>query len=201
MIITIDGNIGSGKSTLLKLLEKKHYSIHTEPVSDWEPFLVDMYKNNKDAFEFQVKVWSDRCFTPYYPKNKITCVERSPYYQWHVFSIANYMNGKLNDRQMEVLTGLYKKPCYHPDLSIYLRTDPAKCMERIHYRHRECENEINYDYIYQLHDLHEITYAGLTQQKVVVEIENKTPYEICDEVNNIILNYKRQHKDIVEERF
>lgn len=201
MIVTIDGNIGCGKSTVLNTL-KTNYEVHVEPVSDWEPFLTNMYEYNTDAFEFQVKVWSDRCFTPYYPKDKITCVERSPHYQWHVFSVANYMNGKLNDRQMKVLSDLYKKPCYRPDLSIYLRSDPTKCMERIHYRHRTCENKLSYDYIYHLHELHEVTFASLIHSnKIVIDVEYKTPTDIYQEIRGIVTKYQREHNDQINEHF
>lgn len=194
MIITIDGNIGCGKSTLLEML-KPLYSVDLEPVAQWEPFLKDMYQYGKDAFEFQVKVWSDRCFRPYYPKNKITCVERSPHYQWHVFSVVNHMNQKLNDRQMEVLSGLYQQPCYRPDLTIYLRSDPIKCLHRIQHRHRASESQISLDYICELHELHEIAYAGLLHpHKVAIDIEHKSVQAIFNEVTQVISKYVREHE-------
>uniref|UniRef100_A0A6C0CTK4 Deoxynucleoside kinase domain-containing protein n=1 Tax=viral metagenome TaxID=1070528 RepID=A0A6C0CTK4_9ZZZZ len=187
-IITIDGNIGAGKSTLLKYIESHtNYLIDLEPVEIWEPFLIDMYQNNKDAFEFQVKVWLDRCYASKYSNNKITCVERSPHFQWNVFSKANYENHKLNDRQIELIGELYKKPCYIPDIYIYLKSDPTKCMERIHYRHRDCENAINISYIQNLHHLHEEAYERLHHLfKVEIDIENKSIEEIGIEVIYII---------------
>ena len=183
-IVTIDGNIGAGKSTLLEYIHRRtHYSIDLEPVQVWEPFLKDMYQNNKDAFEFQVKVWLDRCYAPHYPTRQITCVERSPHFQWNVFSMANYENHKLNDRQIELIGELYKKPCYTPDICIYLKSDPEKCMERIHHRHRDCENAIPLEYVQNIHRLHEEAYDILRHPfKVEIDIENKSIEQIGCEV-------------------
>jgi len=51
MIFTIDGNIGSGKSTLLDYLHNTlHLSTDPEPVSKWQPFLEDIYKNKSRLF-------------------------------------------------------------------------------------------------------------------------------------------------------
>jgi len=188
MIITIDGNIGAGKSTLLTHLQKTYkYDIHLEPIDEWIPFLKDMYENSKDAFEFQVKVWNDRCFTPYYSPHTMTCVERSPYFQWNVFSVANFNNGKLNERQMLLLKDLYTRPCYKPDIYIYLQSEPMKCMERIVQRDRNCEQGIEYEYVKNIHDLHENAFQQLpTMKKFIINIENKTIHEIGKEVNYII---------------
>jgi deoxyadenosine/deoxycytidine kinase len=188
--ITIDGNIGAGKSTILSFLNNiGKYDTHPEPVEDWEPFLLDMYKNDKDAFEFQVKVWTDRCFSPKYDPNKIICIERSPEFQMNVFTVANYENNKLNKRQYELLEELYCKPCYTPDLYIYLRTQPDKCIERIQKRNRNCESDIHFDYIKRIHDLHEITYDNLKGNKVVIDIEGKSLSYICQEVYTIIKQF------------
>ena len=194
MIITIDGNIGSGKSTLLESLNNKLYDIDVEPVAEWEPFLTDMYENNRDAFEFQIKVWTDRCLSTNYSKNRITCVERSPHYQWYVFSVANFNNGKLNERQMNILASLYKRPSFKPDLMIYLRSDPEKCINRIHKRNRDCEQGLSFDYIHHLHELHELAYATLIHpNRVCVNVEGKTVTEVHDEINSIIIKYSRQY--------
>jgi len=202
MIITIDGNIGSGKSTLLENLNKNNFEIDLEPVKDWEPFLTDMYENNRDAFEFQIKVWTDRCFIPDYPKNKITCVERSAHYQWYVFSIANFNNNKLNERQMNILATLYQRPSFKPDLMIYLRSDPQKCMERIHKRHRNCEMGLSFDYVNHLHELHELAYSNLTHQhRVCVDIEGKEIEEINKEINDIIKKYTHIYNSIKHEQW
>lgn len=202
--ITIDGNIGAGKSTLLSFLrDVGKYAIHLEPVEEWVPFLVDMYENNKDAFEFQVKVWTDRCFMPAYSSKLITCIERSPHFQWNVFSKANYENGKLNDRHMSLLETLYHRPSYIPDLYIYLQSEPTKCMERIQKRERKCEQGIPTEYVARIHKLHEYAFATLPKnaEKVCIYIEHKTIEEIGWEVLQTIQQYLNRRKSMDNERF
>lgn len=190
-VISIDGNIGAGKSTVLNYLKHKyHFSIDLEPVDDWIPFLQDMYKNKKDAFEFQVKVWMDRIYHPDYPKDTNVLTERSGFFQWHVFSKANFENGKLNERQYNILKGLYDKRSFDSDIYIYIRTDPAQSHGRIHKRNRNCESDIDLSYIQSIHDLHENAYQMLveadTPNVFVIEMEGKTVQEIGDEIYSII---------------
>ncbi len=202
--ITIDGNIGAGKSTILSFLrDVGKYAIHVEPVEEWVPFLVDMYENNKDAFEFQVKVWTDRCFMPQYSPKLITCIERSPHFQWNVFSKANYENGKLNERHMSLLETLYHRPSYTPDLYIYLQSDPNNCMKRIQKRERKCEQGIPTEYVSRIHELHEQAFATLpkTAEKVCIHIEHKTIEEIGWEVLLTIRQYLNRRKSIDDEHF
>lgn len=202
--ITIDGNIGAGKSTLLSFLrDVGKYAIHLEPVEEWIPFLVDMYKNHKDSFEFQVKVWTDRCFMPIYSKNLITCIERSPHFQWNVFSKANFENETLNDRQMSLLQTLYHSPSYIPDFYIYLQSDTDKCMTRIQKRERNCEQGISKEYIKRIHELHEDAYASLPKnvEKVCINIEDKSMEEIGWEVMTTINQYLQRRKSIDAEHY
>lgn len=193
-IFSIDGNIGAGKSTVLNYL-KKQFNLHIdeEPIDDWIPFLQDMYKNSKDAFEFQVKVWYDRVFNVEYSDKKNILTERSGYFQWHVFSKANFKIGKLNERQYTILKDLYEKRDFNSDVFIYIRTDPKKCFERINNRNRNCESEINLKYIELLHNLHENAYQKLLDENIyythVIEMENKTVEEIGDEIYDIIRKY------------
>jgi len=201
--ITIDGNIGAGKSTILSFLrDMGTYAIHPEPVDEWIPFLVDMYENNKDSFEFQVKVWTDRCFMPNYSNKIVTCIERSPHFQWNVFSKANYENGKLNNRQLNLLETLYHRPSYVPDFYIYLQSNPSNCMERISKRNRDCEQGISYEYIKRIHELHESAYLALPsyKQKQCINIENKTIQEIGWEVLTTIRYYLQRRNSFENEK-
>jgi len=190
-VISIDGNIGAGKSTVLNYLKKTYkYNIDVEPVDDWIPFLQDMYKNNKDAFEFQIKVWMDRVFNTNYTVKDITITERSAFFQWHVFSKANFENGKLKERQYTILKNLYEKCHVIPDMQFYIRTEPQKSYDRIHKRSRNCESEIPLDYIETLHHLHENAYEMLLENNTpnvyLIEMEGKTVQQIGDEIYQTI---------------
>jgi len=187
VVISIDGNIGAGKSTVLNYLKNTYkYEVDLEPIDDWIPFLQDMYKNNKDAFEFQIKVWMDRVFNTEYPTNEITLTERSAFFQWHVFSKANFENGKLNERQYMILKNLYDKCEVIPDMYFYIRTDPEKSYHRIHKRSRNCESEIPLGYIETLHHLHENAFEMLQEYNTpnvhMIEMEGKTVQQMGEEI-------------------
>ena len=128
-VVSIDGNIGAGKSTVLNYLKNNyHYQIDLEPIDDWLPFLQDMYKNSKDAFEFQIKVWFDRTFNVQYPLNKNILTERSGFFHWEVFSKANFKIGKLNERQYTILKdyflGKFKSYSIPPEGRLANLNDP-----------------------------------------------------------------------------
>jgi len=191
VLVSIDGNIGAGKSTVIHYLKNRHhYDIDLEPVDDWLPFLQDMYKNNKDAFEFQVKVWLDRIYNAHYSSQVTTIAERSGFFQWNVFSKVNFDNGKLNGRQYTILKNLYDKQPFHPDIYIYLQTHPSHCYKRIHKRSRNCESDIKLEYITALHQLHENAYELLQEEDIphvyMVQVEGKTAEEIGEEIHQLI---------------
>jgi len=190
-IFTIDGNIGCGKSTLLEYLHT-HYllPIDLEPIKKWQPYLSDMYYNNKGAFEFQVRVWLDRCWIQ--PKKDSTLImERSPYFQQNVFIPINYENTRLNEREVENLIEMYEKSktIWNPVGYIYLRSNPAKCIERIRLRNRASEEVIEPPYIEYLHNFHEKAYFAAVVSgypMICIDIENKTIPDIAREIIQIL---------------
>jgi len=188
LIFTVDGNIGATKSTLLEYMHT-HYKlpIDLEPVNKWEPYLTDMYKYNKSAFEFQVRVWLDRCWIQAKSNIYPMLMERSPYFQRNVFIPINHDNNKLSDREFATLDEMYKKSndIWLPNGYIYLRSDPDKCIERIKNRGRKSEENIDPEYIKKLHELHEESYnyaVFLGYPIICINIENKTTPQIAQEV-------------------
>ena len=80
-IITIDGNIGSGKSSILNYLHKTLKNpVDLEPVDSWQVYLNNIYNNKSNLFNFQVRIWLDRCWIQHNTENKNIFVERSPYF-------------------------------------------------------------------------------------------------------------------------
>lgn len=187
-IFTIDGNIGSGKSTVLNYLHT-HYRIpiDPEPVQKWLPYLEEMYKNGTGAFDFQVRVWLDRCWIQQRPNMSSLVMERSPYFQSNVFIPANHENGKLTIKEYHMLEEMYVKSfsLWSPNGYIYLRSNPNKCVERINRRARSCEDGIDINYISQLHALHEHAYMQavlLGIPIICIDVEGKTVPDIAAEV-------------------
>jgi len=187
-IITVDGNIGSGKSTVLRHLHTKFGTpVDLEPVEKWAPYLRELYANRgRCAFEFQVRVWLDRCWVQHRGSHPLF-MERSPYFQDRVFVATNYLIGRLSPREHELLQQLYRHVLglWSPALYIYLRSAPHACCARIQRRNRNSEEHIDPEYIALLHQQHEDAYCHAVRiglRVIVIDVEGKNPDQIADEV-------------------
>jgi deoxyadenosine/deoxycytidine kinase len=192
-IVTIDGNIGAGKTTVLEYIGSLDPKIRLdlEPVAKWQPWLDKMYLSGTGVFEFQTRVWLDRCWPKMPNDNEVLFIERSPLFQLGVFVPANITNGKLTKDQGDIVNELYDKTLnmWQPDVYIYLQSDPAKCAERIIRRGRNSEDNIQITYLKELHNLHEATTTSShnSGKKIqVVNVENKTVAQIADEIMKLI---------------
>lgn len=192
-IISIDGNIGGGKTTTLEYIRDTfELEVDLEPVESWQPWLDKMYVGGCGVFEFQVKVWIDRCWPSTSAcASKSRFIERSPFFQLGVFVPANVSSGKLSDDQHALINELYEKTlsAWEPDTYIYLRSNPANCAERIMRRGRKSEENIPMRYLTDLHDLHETSFQRLVasgKNACVIDVEGKTIKEIAEEVMRLI---------------
>lgn len=193
-IFTIDGNIGCGKSSVLEYIHK-HYRIpiDLEPVEKWQPYLEDMYYRGKGAFEFQVRVWLDRCWVQSYTHTTPMLMERSPLFQRNVFVPVNFETGRISQREYDSILEMYTRSMatWTPQAYIYIRSDPLKCAERIKKRARNSEEAIPDIYLKRLHELHEEAYMfAVTSgcKVVVVDMENKTVAEVAAEIIDALRN-------------
>lgn len=192
-IITIDGNISAGKTTVLRILHSKYrWAVDLEPVQKWAPYLRDLYEHHTRAFEFQVRIWLDRCWIqPKSNSSTIMLMERSPFFQNAVFVKANSMNGNLTVNQSDTLIDMYQKAMamWSPLVHIYLRSNPANCAQRIVQRARAGEQAIEPEYLENLHVLHEAAYIDAVRsgkKVIVVDVEYKTPDAIAAEIHSIL---------------
>lgn len=187
-IFTVDGNIGCGKSSVLHHLHMYYrIPVDPEPVEKWEPFLNDIYQSGKGTFEFQVRVWLDRCWVQTRPNMASIVMERSPFFQSNVFIPANLDSGRLTTREFHMLQEMYMKSSslWAPAGYIYLRSNPGKCMERIQGRGRASESAISLGYIEKLHMLHEQAYMNAVMlgiPVICIDVEGKTIAHIASEL-------------------
>lgn len=193
MIFTIDANIGAGKSTVLTYLHNQfRLPIDLEPIAKWQPYLEELYRNKRGAFEFQVRVWLDRCWIQQRPNMAPIVMERSPFFQSNVFLPASLDSGAFTQQQYYMLQEMYNKSMmlWSPHAYIYLRSDPARCHERIQKRARPSEDIITIEYLRKLHDYHERSYMLAASQGIpiiCIHVENKTVKEIADEVMQALM--------------
>ena len=157
-IITIDGNIGSGKSSILNYLHKTLKNpVDLEPVDSWQVYLNNIYNNKSNLFNFQVRIWLDRCWIQHNTENKNIFVERSPYFIKNCFIELAKKNNLITDVYYDTLLDLHKKtdPLWLDNIYIYLKSKPDMCLTRIKKRNRQSENNKTLEYLNDLHDLHE----------------------------------------------
>jgi len=191
-IITIDGNIGAGKTTVLTHLHN-NYNIYIdlEPVEKWKSYLDNIYINNKNHFNLQLRVWLDRSWIQ--EKNKsLMLMERSPYFIRNTFNTYMYKNNLISNQEYVIINELYDKTdeIWKSNFYIYLRSNPENCLKRILERGRENETNISIDYLNDIHELHEETYKKALESKfnvLIIDIENKT----IEEISLIIIKYLR----------
>ena len=185
MIVSIAGNIGSGKSTLIKKLHEKGYNVYEEPVHKWS--LLPRFYTNMERWSFSLQVQILMSILEF-PKNKVNIVERSPWESLKIFSQYAKDHSLFDPIEFCLLESLHDKLAWTPDLFIYLQCNPDVCIERIKHRGRECENDIDPQYVKDLHIYYE---KEIIQEKNTLIINAE---EDCDTVmNNVnicLMKYK-----------
>jgi deoxyadenosine/deoxycytidine kinase len=205
VILTIDGNIGCGKTGVLNHLHKNYkYPIDLEPVDNWQKHLNLIYNNENsenlnlsNIFNFQVRIWLDRCWIQNKIETNLILVERSPSFIKNVF-IKNAINdNNITQNEAEILDYLHNKTNYlwENNIYIYLQSNPNSCLNRIKKRNRNSEDKITIEYLNKIHELHEKHFIDkkemLNNKNIyIINVENKTIQMIANEVNEIIKNIK-----------
>lgn len=186
-IITIDGNIGCCKTSILNYFHKNYKTaIDIEPIESWTEYLKSMYDSDNSTYNFQIKVWIDRCWIQE-KSNVIVLMERSPYFIKNVFVEKAFEDKTINEDEYNNIHKLHKTTdeLWQPNAYIYLRSDPEMCYNRIKKRGRESEKNIKLEYIKRIHELHEEKYKNAVENNkniIVIEAENKSIPDICSEI-------------------
>ena len=196
-IITLDGNIGSYKTSILNYFHKNYKTaIDVEPVESWNDYLKTLYNTQNSTYNFQIKVWMDRCWIQE-KSNTIILMERSPYFIKNVFVEKAYEDESISEEEYKNILTLHKTTdkLWEAAGYVYLRSNPEICFNRIKKRGREAEKNIKIEYIKRIHELHEKNYEeALKNNKniICIDVENKSVADICSEIissniyNNII---------------
>jgi deoxyadenosine/deoxycytidine kinase len=186
-IITLDGNIGSYKTSILNYFHKNYKTaIDVEPVESWNEYLKGIYNTRNSTYNFQIKVWMDRCWIQE-KSNAIILMERSPYFIKNVFVEKAYEDKTINEEEYKNMLSLHKRTdkLWEPEGYIYLRSNPEQCFNRIKKRARDAEKNIKLEYIKRIHELHEDKYReALKNNKniICIDDESKRIADICSEI-------------------
>jgi len=215
MLVSIEGNIGCGKSTLLRTLsgilsselEGLRVSCELEPVDEWShvfskdgdrdmSMLGEFYMNPEKhalAFQFYVLLTRQRQFSSIASSGSdLTLVERC-------LETDNKIFAKLNFSDDPVAWNAYSQwvTCVRsglppdvasPQLIVYLRCSPKKCMDRVRLRSRAGEGSVTLEYLQKIHDAHEDWISNLTTDQLILTIDSETdtPEDIAHNVTNFI---------------
>ena len=180
IIISFDGNIGSGKSSIVRYFEKNYQDFCNlkgknlnicfleEPVSIWENIkdsdgknvIEKFYKNNNDyAFSFQMMAYISRLsiFKKALSKNyDIIFTERSIYTDKNVFANMLHKEKKINNIEWQIYNMWFHEfsECLKNIKTVYIRTSPEICNNRVKKRSRTGEN-IPIEYLQNCHYYHD----------------------------------------------
>jgi thymidine kinase len=193
-IITLDGNIGCYKTSILNYFHKNYKTpVDLEPVDNWSEYLKNMYNTENSTYNFQIRVWLDRCWIQE-KSNTIILMERSPYFIKNVFVEKAYEDESISEEEYKNILTLHKTTdkLWEAAGYVYLRSNPEICFNRIKKRGREAEKNIKIEYIKRIHELHEKNYEEALKNIICIDVENKSVADICSEIissniyNNII---------------
>lgn len=185
--IAIEANIGVGKSTVLRKLHENHPHIlvFQEPLHAWEDLLQLFYANrSRWAMALQMRILLDRLD----PKYKTSCVmERCIYSCRYVFAQTLFSDGSLSEKEWKLFKEYYDafKDEVDPDIIIYLKADPAVCMERIQGRRRDGEEHVSLDYLQKLHFQYE-NMSKYYPGRVITVDASRDPEKVYKDVENIV---------------
>lgn len=194
-IITIDGNIGCGKTSILNYLHRYlKYPIDLEPVENWQKYLDEIYKEKKNMFNFQVKIWLDRCWIQNQniivdnTSNNIF-VERNPYFIKNCFIELSKDKDLISKNEYNTLLELHAKTdhIWKDYKKIYIRSKPEKCLSRIMKRNRQSEENIKLDYLKSVHEYHEKALKKIEDEIIIINIDNDNETKNIQDIVNEIL--------------
>ena len=210
-IVSIEGNIGSGKSTLLENLrnyycDNERVLFLREPVDDWEKIkdkdgntiLKKFYADQeKYSFTFQMMAYISRLkiLRDTVKHIKSTCeqdgstyiiiTERSLYTDKCVFAKMLYEQDKIEDVCYQIYLNWFEEfvADLQVDYSVYVKTTPDICYNRVHKRARDGEEVIPLDYLTNCHKYHEDFLDEISCEKIVLDgnVDIYTNYTVVDE--------------------
>lgn len=197
----LEGNMGAGKSTLLKLIQEHlpELEVVFEPVNSWhddnhgESLLSHFYEDQKRwsyTMEKQALITRVQEYLKEQKENNFKKVmERSIYSGYYCFAKNGYLQGAMSDVEWRAYNTwfefLIQKKCQKPLGFIYLKSTPEICLERMNRRKRAGEDIVPFEYLQQLHTMHE---DFLIHQKGVLADLKSVPVLTLDVTKEFIEN-------------
>jgi deoxyadenosine/deoxycytidine kinase len=190
-IISIEGNIGAGKSTLLERIQKraiqennKKIHIIPEALDIWEKFkegdksILQLFYDDKKRYglPFQILCFLTMTYNMMgeiqrLGSKDIVIVERSPISNIAVFAQMLYDDKIISEVEWSVLKYMANGMMMPVDKIVYLKSEPAKCLERVQMRNREGEEHIDLKYLKRVHNQYEDWLKGVQHETIETQDE------------------------------
>ena len=150
VFVAIEGAIGVGKTTLARLIQDEFEAELLLEVFEENPFLKDFYQD-RETYAFQTQIFF--LLSRYRQQHEIVeeTLERSSLISDYTFakdSLFAHLNLKGDELLMyESVHAALAEKIPLPDLVVYLRAETDILMERIAFRDRVYERDMDGDYI------------------------------------------------------
>ena len=175
MYIAIEGVIGVGKTTLARLLQPAFQSALLLEVFEENPFLSDFYAD-RERYAFQTQVFF--LLSRYHQQRKAVgelLSETENLFSDYTFEKdALFARINLDGDELEMYYRVHDalaEKIIRPDLILYLRASTDILMQRIAFRDRPYERNMEKDYIHQLNAAYESFFGDHHQGAVVLPID------------------------------
>ncbi|MGB3700874.1 MAG: deoxynucleoside kinase [Anaerolineales bacterium] len=175
MYIAIEGVIGVGKTTLARLLQPAFSAALLLEVFEENPFLSDFYAD-RERYAFQTQIFF--LLSRYHQQRKAVgnlLVEKQNLFSDYTFEKdALFARINLDGDELEMYYRVHDalgEKIIKPDLILYLRASTDTLMERIAFRDRPYERNMEREYIHQLNFTYDAFFSDQHQDAVVLPID------------------------------
>jgi deoxyguanosine kinase len=175
MYIAIEGVIGVGKTTLARLLQPAFQAALLLEVFEENPFLSDFYAD-RERYAFQTQIFF--LLSRYHQQRRAVgdlLAEQDSLFSDYTFEKdALFARINLAGDELEMYYRVHDalaEKIIKPDLILYLRASTETLMQRIAFRDRPYERNMEQDYIHQLNLAYEEFFGDHHQEAMVLQIE------------------------------
>jgi len=175
MYIAIEGVIGVGKTTLARLLQPAFDAALLLEVFEENPFLSDFYAD-RERYAFQTQVFF--LLSRYHQQRRAVgelLAEKDNLFSDYTFEKdALFARINLAGDELEMYYRVHDalaEKIIRPDLILYLRASTDSLMERIAFRDRPYERNMEREYIHQLNLTYESFFSDHDQDSAVLPID------------------------------
>ncbi len=196
MYIAIEGVIGVGKTTLARLLQAKFNAELLLEVFEENPFLADFYED-RARYAFQTQIffllsrYQQQRAVPEILQSGASLIADYTFEKDALFAGINLGGDELNT-YYDLHRALAEKIPL-PDLIVYLRADTDVLMQRIAYRDRPYERDMERNYIDELNRAYDSFFGEKHQGAPILQIDtNPLNYVAREEDLAFVENRIRQ---------